>query len=285
MDGFHSKAAQRDLLAGADLMEDGAGRQTMLLQLVFDQADGQLGGVDRHIEFFEQVRQTADVILMAVGDEQTLDAVLIFQHIGKIRNDQINAEHISIGENKSAVHEDHIPLAFIQRNVFADLTEAAQRADVHGGGRGHLIGLRCALRAAAAALGARGGILPGGSVLAALARAAGPRSRDALHGGLLCGGGGCRARLAGARLMLRGGSGILALRLGCAGTALLRRTAGILSGLNRLGVIFAFWLKLFHRKPPNHRISGLIPACCSYRTPCQTVAIYVFFRAITLLCL
>ena len=77
----------------------------------------------------------------------------------------------------------------------------------------------------------------------------------------------------------------VALRLGCAGTALLRRTAGILSGLNRLGVIFAFWLKLFHRKPPNHRISGLIPACCSYRTPCQTVAIYVFFRAITLLCL
>ncbi len=35
MDGFHGKAAQRDLLAGADLMEDGAGRQTMLLQLVF----------------------------------------------------------------------------------------------------------------------------------------------------------------------------------------------------------------------------------------------------------
>ena len=139
--------------------------------------------------------------------------------------------------------------------------------------------------AAAAALGARGGILPGGSVLAALARAAGPRSWDALHGGLLCGGGGCRARLAGARLMLRGGSGILALRLGCAGTALLRRTAGILSGLNRLGVIFAFRLKLFHRKPPNHRISGLIPACCRYRTSCQTVAIYVFFRAITLLCL
>ena len=57
MDGFYGKAAQRDLLARADLMEDGAGRQTMLLQLVFDQADGQLGGVDRHIEFFEQVRR------------------------------------------------------------------------------------------------------------------------------------------------------------------------------------------------------------------------------------
>ena len=100
-------------------------------------------------------------------------------------------------------------------------------------------------------------------------------------GVLLGSGRGRGARAAGAGLVLRVGS-VLTLGLGCARLAGMGRTLAV---LGRLCGIFTFWLELFHRKPPNHRISGLIPACCSYRTPCQTVAIYVFFRAITLLCL
>ena len=78
--------------------------KTMLLQLIFDKTDGQACRIDRHVEFFEQVRQAADVVLMPVGDKQTLDAVLVFQHIGKIGDDQIDAEHIGVGEHKPAVH-------------------------------------------------------------------------------------------------------------------------------------------------------------------------------------
>ena len=37
---------------GADFMEDGAGGQTVLLELILDKADGQAGGVNRHIELF-----------------------------------------------------------------------------------------------------------------------------------------------------------------------------------------------------------------------------------------
>ena len=43
-----------------------------------------------------------------------------------------------------------------------------------------------------------------------------------------------------------------------------------------LSIIFTFWLELFHRKPPNRRISGLVPAICRYRNPSKAVAIYVF---------
>ena len=276
MDGLDREAAQLDLLAGADLVEDGARRKAVLLQLIFDKANCQPCGVDRHIEFFEQIRQAADVILVPVGDEQTLDAVFVFQHIGEIRDDKVNAEHVCVREDEAAVDEDHIALTFVQRDIFADLAEAAQRADVHRDGRGHLKMLLLLGLAAAA-------LRPGCSVLCrglhsgllcrmALARAARTRCGDALRGGrrLLCGSG--RARLAGARLVLRA-RGVLALRAGCARTALLR------GALRIGGTTFTFWLELFHRKPPNHRISGLIPANCGYRTPSKTVAIYVFFRA------
>ena len=104
VDRLHGKAAEADLLAGSDLVENSAGGKTMLLQLIFDKTDGQACRIDRHVEFFEQVRQAADVVLMSVGDKQTLDAVLVFQHIGKIGDDQIDAEHIGVGEHKPAVH-------------------------------------------------------------------------------------------------------------------------------------------------------------------------------------
>ena len=113
MDRLNGEAAERDLLARADLMEDRAGRKAVLLELVLDKTNRQLGGVDRHIEFFEQVRQTADVVLVTVGDEQALDAVPVLEHVGEVRDDQIDTEHIGIREHKAAVNEDHVALALV----------------------------------------------------------------------------------------------------------------------------------------------------------------------------
>ena len=54
MDRLDGEAAERDLLARADLMEDRAGRKAVLLELVLDKTNRQLGGVDRHIEFLSR---------------------------------------------------------------------------------------------------------------------------------------------------------------------------------------------------------------------------------------
>ena len=101
--GSTVKQPTRTFWRGRDLVEDGAGCQAVLLQLVAHQADGQPGGIDRHIELPQQVGQAADVILVAVGDEQSLDAVLVLQHVGEIRDDQVDAEHFVIREHRAAV--------------------------------------------------------------------------------------------------------------------------------------------------------------------------------------
>ena len=153
MDGLHREAAETDLLTGTDLHKIGAGRKAVLFQLVADQADGQLGRIDGHIELAQQIGQAADVVLVAVGNEDTLDAVLVFQYIGEVGDDQVNAEHIGIREHQTAVHQDHVALAFIQGNVLADFAQTAQRADVHGNGRG------IRLHVLAAASAGRAGLL------------------------------------------------------------------------------------------------------------------------------
>ena len=239
MDRLHGEAAQFDLLAGPDLVEDGAGGQAVFLKFIFDEADGQPGGVDRHIEFFEQVRQAADVVLVPVGDEQALDAVLVLQHVGEIGDDQINTEHIGIRENQAAVDQDHIALAFIQGDVFADFAQAAQRADVHGDGRGHFIMRGVVLLGfAAAALLMRSLAVP----LRGVAGTARARCGHRLCRGLGSFGGSWAGRTAAG---LIGGRAIL--RLGFILMILTRGTAGA-AGLfgARIVVIFTLRLEFFH---------------------------------------
>lgn len=66
MDGLHRKAAKAHFLAGTDLMELCTGGKTVLLQLVFDQANGQTCSVNGHVELFEQIRQAADMVFVAM---------------------------------------------------------------------------------------------------------------------------------------------------------------------------------------------------------------------------
>ena len=50
-------------------MELCTGGKTVLLQLVFDQANGQTCSVNGHVELFEQIRQAADMVFVAMGNE------------------------------------------------------------------------------------------------------------------------------------------------------------------------------------------------------------------------
>ena len=149
-------------------MENRTGGKAVFFKLVLDEADGQPGCIDRHIELFEQIGQAADMVLMPVGDEQALDAILVFQHIGEIRYDEIDAEHFFIREDKAAVNQDHIPLAFIQRNILSHFAETAKRDNMHRDS-----GFLIKLGGLAAARQPRGGLGAGQAGLAGLARAAG----------------------------------------------------------------------------------------------------------------
>ena len=147
MDGLDGKAAQLDLLLRGDLHELGAARQTELLQLVFDEAAGQAGAIDGQVDLLQQIRDTANVVLVAVGDEQALDLILVLHHEGEVRDDHVHAVHVAVREDQTAVHDDHIAVALVNGHVLAHFAQAAQRVDVDG--HSGLFGL---LRTAAAVI-------------------------------------------------------------------------------------------------------------------------------------
>ena len=133
MDRLHGKAAQLDLLTGHDLHKLGLTGKAELLQLVLDQAAGQTGAIHRQADLLQQIGNAANVVLVAVGDEQTLDLVLVLHHKGEVRDDHIHAEHLAVREHQTAVHDDHIAVALVDGHVLADLAQTAQRVDMDGG--------------------------------------------------------------------------------------------------------------------------------------------------------
>ena len=142
MDELHGEAAAADGFARLDHMQLTALGQTRnaVVELILEQLDGHASAVNRRTEFAHQIRQTADVILVSVGDKNATHAVAVLKHIGEIRNDGVNARHGFIRKNLTAVHDDDVVAVFIRGHVLADFAHAAQRNHAQGGAAGMLAG-------------------------------------------------------------------------------------------------------------------------------------------------
>ena len=101
----------------------------MLLELQLDEPGGEPGAVDRDIDLLENIWDGADVVLMAVGDEQAPQPGFVLDEIGHVGDDAIDAVHIIAGEGHAAVHHDDLAAVLIGGHVLADLVETAKRDD------------------------------------------------------------------------------------------------------------------------------------------------------------
>ena len=97
----------------------------MLTQLPLNESDSELRAVDGHIENLEKIRQTADMILMAVGYDYSAYSVRVALDIGEIGKHEIDSEHILIRKRKSAIDKEHILAVFKQGHILAHFIQAA----------------------------------------------------------------------------------------------------------------------------------------------------------------
>ena len=89
-----------------------------------DDAAGQTGRIDRRVAFAQNIRDSADVVLMAVRDDIAAQLVDVALEVGRIRDDEVYAEHVVVRERDAAVDDDD------HSHVLADLVETAERYDL-----------------------------------------------------------------------------------------------------------------------------------------------------------
>ena len=94
-------------------------------QLGLDQRERQRRAVDGAVDVGQEIRDRADVVLVAVGQHQRRGAALLLQ-IREIRNDQIDAQQLGIGEHDAGVHHDGRVAPREREHVHAELAESAE---------------------------------------------------------------------------------------------------------------------------------------------------------------
>ena len=105
----------------------------MFLALGFDESQRELGTDQRNVGAeLQQIRHAADMILVAVGEHQSLDLVETVLDVVEVRQDQINARLLLFGEKHTAVDEQQVAVVFDHVHVAADFTKTAKRHDAHG---------------------------------------------------------------------------------------------------------------------------------------------------------
>ena len=107
--------------------------QLVLVELRARHGDRQLAAVDdRHLvlaEVADHPRQRADVILVAVGDDERLDRVDVLAQVREVRQDEVDAHHLGGREAQAAVDDDDPAVVLDDREVLADLADASERED------------------------------------------------------------------------------------------------------------------------------------------------------------
>ncbi len=114
---------------GRDLDQRGFVEQLVLFEFAFDVGQREFGGVDGNLELAENPGQAADVVLVAVGEDDGADVLLVLNQVGDVGNDDVDAQQLRFGEHEAGVDDDDVVFPAKGEAVHAELAEAAEGDD------------------------------------------------------------------------------------------------------------------------------------------------------------
>ena len=82
--------------------------QVELAELLLDEGQGQRRPVDGHVEAVEEVGEGADVVLVPVREHDAEQPVAALRQVREVRDDDVDAEVLLLGEHQPAVHGDDV---------------------------------------------------------------------------------------------------------------------------------------------------------------------------------
>ena len=84
---------------------------------------------ERHPHLAHEVRERADVILVAVREDDGAHHLLAVAEVREVGQDEVDAEMLVAREREPGVDDDDRSVRLVDGHVLADLAEAAERDD------------------------------------------------------------------------------------------------------------------------------------------------------------
>jgi hypothetical protein len=130
VDQLERERPELDLIAGIEVDQLDVA-ELVLVELRARHRHRQRPAVDRRRRLRAQLaqhpRQRAEVILVAVCDDDRLDVRGALEQVGEVGQDEVDADHLGRREAQADVDDDDPPVLLDDRHVLADLAQAAER--------------------------------------------------------------------------------------------------------------------------------------------------------------
>jgi hypothetical protein len=98
----------------------------VLLELDRDKSLCKLGGIYGKVELRQDVGEGADVVLVAVRDDDAAQLVFVLEQVSYVRYEKVDSQHLVLGEHHAAVDDEDVFAVFDGHHVLADFAEAAE---------------------------------------------------------------------------------------------------------------------------------------------------------------
>ena len=130
-DCLDPERADLEAVADPHLAQIGLPKHPMLPQSVLGQAKCERGAVDGRRgtaleKAFGKKGKGADVVLVAVGEDECENLSALGQQVGDVRDHEVDTRHVVVGEHEPGVDDQDLALPLQRPHVQADLAEAAE---------------------------------------------------------------------------------------------------------------------------------------------------------------
>ena len=125
--GLDPERPQLHPVAGAHLTQVRFAQDPVLLEPVARQSQRHPGAVDGHVETLEHEGQRADVVLVAVGEEDAEHPPALLEQPGHVGDHEVDSQHLLGREHEPGVHHQDLALPLQGPHVQADLAQPAKR--------------------------------------------------------------------------------------------------------------------------------------------------------------
>ena len=107
----------------------------MLFEFALDVGEGEFGAIDRNVQLGKDRGQSANVIFVAMREDDGTNMITVLEQIGDVGNDDIDAQEFGFGEHQSGVDDDDVIGPADGHAVHPELAQAAERNDMEFSGR------------------------------------------------------------------------------------------------------------------------------------------------------
>ena len=130
-DELEPERAELDrVVVGRHLAQLRLAQQAVLVELRLDEPEREAGrDHDRDAHLAHEVREAADVVLVAVREHDAADHRLALAQVRDVGQDEVDAEMLVAREREAGVDDDDRAVGLVDGHVLADLAEAAERDD------------------------------------------------------------------------------------------------------------------------------------------------------------